>query len=304
VARFDTANAGAAGETYYFDQASVVKGPIATWQLPGAGSPQLLQDGQSIAQLTTNFRAKIASNGTGAVEANTDSGDGSGGFKVGDGAGGTLLSVTSSGVAGSGTTLPLTGSGVSPLDAVAYRQMTMAASLRPNALQYETFPRGVAPTVSNAGTVIGTGILNLDAIWLPKGVVVSSLNYLTGATAATTPTNWWFGLYDSSRVQLATTANQTTTAIAAATAVSLPIATIASGSASSFTTTYAGLHYIGIMVAATTPPTLIGAVVSATLVGQVPILCGTSDTAQTVPPAFPHTANALTAVSAMHYAGV
>ena len=158
----------------------------------------------------------------------------------------------------------------------------------------ETLPRtGVSAVNQNATT---SGDVTLVAVYLPSGVTVTKLGWMAGSTAASTPTHCWMGLYDKNLVQLATTADTTTTAIAGNSLHQYSIAQIASGASASFVTTYSGLYYIGIMITATTVPTCVsGANLAAiaTLFQVVPILNGLSDTGQTTPPAFPHTATAL-----------
>ena len=114
-------------------------------------------------------------------------------------------------------------------------------------------------TISRQGQInsaysMVSGTLQMTAMYLPANVTVGHLATCSSA-AITTPTHWWFGLYDSNRVQLAITADQTTTAWAANTYLPLAIATIALGASATFTTTYTGLYYFGIMVAASGSPT-------------------------------------------------
>lgn len=160
---------------------------------------------------------------------------------------------------------------------------------------YESLPAYII----NSTQLLGNGTLYLVAIALPNGFTVSNITF-ESANATTTPTHYWFGLYNSSRVQLAVTADQLTTAWGANVQKTLAIATIASGASSTFTTTYEGLHYLGVMVTAGTPPTLSGTtfVTGTGIAGLAqwtgPTLCGSSNTSQTTPPAFPFTANALT----------
>jgi hypothetical protein len=195
--------------------------------------------------------------------------------------------------------------GVNGTDAATLEQTAMGAFFgKPTGAQFETFPRAMAPAVAGAGTALAAGVLTMCAVYLPKGTVVSNISAKSGTTAAVTPTNCWFGLYDSSRVQLATTADQTTTPWAASTLMTKPIAATAAGAASSFTTTYAGLHYIGVMMAAATPITILGTVTANALTGLLPVLCGPSSVAQTAPPAFPFTAAGITASSNPFYAYV
>jgi parallel beta-helix repeat protein len=129
---------------------------------------------------------------------------------------------------------------------------SLEAAMRPSG-RYETTSRLRLGTSSTPTS----GTLYLVPIWLPKGLVVSNISFASGSTAATTPTNWWFTLHNSSKVALARTADQTTTAWAANTVMTKAIAQTTAGSASSYTTTYAGLHYLGVMIKATTNPTLI-----------------------------------------------
>lgn len=159
--------------------------------------------------------------------------------------------------------------------------------LKPDGALVQTCPR----TAGQASGSLTSGTLVLTAIALPAGLTIGHIAYLSnGATSV--PLNWWFGLFDNTRAALAFTANQTTTAWGANTLQSLAIATVAAGSASSFTTTYTGLHYLGIMVAATTPPTISGSFVDSAAMTKAPVLCGNSNTGQTTVPAFPFTANA------------
>ncbi|WP_030747670.1 right-handed parallel beta-helix repeat-containing protein [Streptomyces sp. NRRL F-5135] len=103
-----------------------------------------------------------------------------------------------------------------------------------------------------------TGWLYLVPIWLPKGLVVANLSFVAGNTSGSGLTNQWFTLHDSNRVALARTADATTAAWAAATTKTLAIAQTTAGTATSYTTTYTGLHYLGVMIAGTTPPSLMG----------------------------------------------
>jgi hypothetical protein len=150
-------------------------------------------------------------------------------------------------------------------------------ALAPTGTVAHTYPRAGARTI-NVG-ILTSGTLHLTACYIPAGTVVTNISYMSAGTGATNPTNWWFGLYDSARLGLRLTADQTTTAWGSST-----VKTVALSSA--FTTTYSGLHYVGIMMAAATPITLHG--VDATGTGPpslAPILHGNSTTGLTAPPA-------------------
>lgn len=114
---------------------------------------------------------------------------------------------------------------------------------------YETFDRDLCDEVISV--VLATGRLSLQAIYLPAGTTINSISIWSASTAAGTPTNQLFGLYDINLNLLRSSVNDTTTAWAANSRKTLALT-------SAFTTTYSGLHYIGIMVAATTVPTLKG----------------------------------------------
>ncbi|NUS25935.1 MAG: right-handed parallel beta-helix repeat-containing protein [Streptomyces sp.] len=146
--------------------------------------------------------------------------------------------------------------------------------------RYETMSRLRAGTSSTPTS----GILYLVPIWLPKGAVISNLGFVSGGTAAATPTNWWFALCDNTRKMLARTADQLTAAWAANTAQSLPIAQTTAGAGTSYTTTYTGVHFIGIMVKATTVPSIVGeGLVAGVLAGVSPGFGG-ADSGMSTPP--------------------
>ena len=165
---------------------------------------------------------------------------------------------------------------------------------------------------SNTLAVPASGTLRLVGIYLPAGTTISNITFVTGSTAGATITHVWCGLYDSSRNQLATTTDNTLTpaisgsALTASTAYTTAISTTAAGAASSYTTLYSGTYYVGILVAGTTMPTFTGyGGVNALLtgLGSSP-LTGSSDTAQTTPPAFAHQATTITALSGFPYIGL
>lgn len=195
--------------------------------------------------------------------------------------GNDLIDSGTSGMLDDQTALPTS----SPFDA----QGNLDDLMRP-AGRYETTSRLRCGTASSPPS----GTLILVPIWLPKGAVISNITFISGSTAATSPTNWWFTLHDKDRVALARTADQTTTAWAATTRKTLAIAQTTAGAATSYTTTYTGLHYLGVMIAAGTPPTLIGEGTMPVVHGDTPGL-GSTSTGQTTPPTV--TAGAFTAAA-------
>lgn len=172
-----------------------------------------------------------------------------------------------------------------PIDLLAGR--IEQHGLRPDAAEYETFPR----TFQAANVTLTSGRLHMVAIWLPEGKTLNSITFLSGGTGATTPTVQRFGLFDSARVLLAKTLDDGTTAWSATTPKTLALT-------ASFTTTYEGLHYLGILVAAATPNNIRGIGGGSDITGLVPILSGSADTGLTDMPA---TAAALSAQASIPY---
>ena len=148
---------------------------------------------------------------------------------------------------------------------------------------YETFDRDLCDEVNTA--VLSSGRLSLQAIWLPVNTTINSISFWSATTALATGTNQLFGLYDINLNLLRSSVNDTSTAWAANSKKTLSLT-------SAFTTTYSGLHYLGIMVAATTVPTLKGntAKTGGQLGAAAPSMGGTSNTGLTT--ALPATANA------------
>lgn len=136
-------------------------------------------------------------------------------------------------------------------------------------------------------SALTSGTLHLTAIYLQAGQVCTSISYFSATTAAGTPTNGFFALYNGSRNLLAQSANFTTEAWAANSIKTKALT-------SAFTATYTGLHYVGIMVTATTVPTLKGLVAKSAnqLASTNPPLHGNSTTALTT--ALPNPAAAIT----------
>jgi parallel beta-helix repeat protein len=166
------------------------------------------------------------------------------------------------------------------------------ALLKPTAALAETVPRGGSTLGNNAAITSGT--LRLVAIPLPSGLLVSSITFVSGSQAAVTPTNQWFTIHDSARLMQGVTADDTTTAWAANTAKTLNLGT-------PYLTTYDGLYYLGIMVAAGTVPSLHAVVSLLAVTGLAPVLYGNADTGQTTPPVAPFTAAAPTASGVIVY---
>lgn len=148
---------------------------------------------------------------------------------------------------------------------------------------YETFDRNLCDEVNTAA--LSSGRLSLQAIYIPAGVTITSISFWSATTAAGTPTNQLFGLYDVNLNLLRSSNNDTTAAWAANSRKTIALT-------STFTTTYSGLYYLGIMVTATTVPSLKGNTgkTGGQLNAGAPSMGGTSNTGLTT--ALPATATA------------
>lgn len=132
----------------------------------------------------------------------------------------------------------------------------------------QQFHRANLPRVGLADvTALATGVMTSVALYLVEGDVVSNLTFISGATAADTPANYWAALYSPAGALLSQSADKTSTAWAADTAV-----TFALGAAQHIAKS--GIYYAALMVKATTPPTLTGSR------GAKPVLTGEVNLAQ------------------------
>lgn len=122
----------------------------------------------------------------------------------------------------------------------------------PTGVFRENLPLGRLMATANM-SALTTQIMLSTPIALEAGDLVTNLTFLSGNTAANTPTNWWFALYDTSATPalLRQTADQTSTAWAANTAKTVALA-------SAYLVPTSGIYYAAIMVKATAVPTLAG----------------------------------------------
>lgn len=135
------------------------------------------------------------------------------------------------------------------------------------------FSSSISQNAINADlSALTTQVMLSVAVPWQAGDVVTNITFKSGATAAATPTNWWFALYNSAGTLLGQTADQTTTAWAANTAMTLPLATPQLVST-------AQVLYASIMVKAGTVPTLLG--LNMALAGAAGSIAGSKVRAQT-----------------------
>ena len=129
------------------------------------------------------------------------------------------------------------------------------------------------------GGILSTGRLTLaGGCIIPAGVRVSNITFVSGTTALSVGSNQWFCLVDQSNNVLAKTADDTSTAWGAGTAKTLALST-------AYTPSSTIAVYLGIVVVATTPPSLIiSESNSATGVASLtPLICANADTSLTNP---------------------
>ena len=140
-----------------------------------------------------------------------------------------------------------------------------------------------------------SGELNLYAIALTAGDIINNFSVFS-VGAASTPAHWWFTLANSSFFPVAFSADQLTTGTAAATLVTVPVATVGVGASgattstagTSYTVLTSGIYYVGLMQAPTTTAfTVQGHTANGTGRGAVAPYLGFVDaTSRTTVPAF------------------
>lgn len=135
----------------------------------------------------------------------------------------------------------------------------------------ETYSR-IGASMLNTVAALVTGDEFLVAIPLRAGMLVSTIVFYSGGTALSGGSNQWFSLRNSSLGLLGVTSDDTSTAWAANAEKPLNLAT-------AYLVPSNGLYYLGIMVNATTVPTLSGVnSISGALGGLAPVLTGRDQT--------------------------
>lgn len=136
---------------------------------------------------------------------------------------------------------------------------------------------------ASATATPNSGTLYIQRIFLPIGLTISKIGFVTGVQAAVAPTHWWTALLDNTYKQQAHSADQLTAAIPASTWQNLSMAT-------PYVTTYSGAYFLAMMIATgTTQPTVVSTttVPSAALINGTgaltPVPGGTSSTGLTAP---------------------
>ena len=126
----------------------------------------------------------------------------------------------------------------------------------------------------------GSGDIFMTAVTIPGSTQINAVNFITGSTAAVTPTHQWGGIASSAYSVLGVSVDGTSTAIGAAAPLTFTLGT-------QYVTPQGppALYIVFGMVVAGTMPTFEGATTVAEAMTVPPILNGTSNTGQTTPPA-------------------
>jgi hypothetical protein len=139
---------------------------------------------------------------------------------------------------------------------------------KPAAYYRESLP--IDRSLSNI-SMLTSGTPYLTPIYFYAGEVITTVTFVAGSTPGATLTHQWAAVLSSARAVLATSNNDTTAAWAAEDPKTFTFG-------SPYTVLADGFHYIALMVAATTPPTLRGAAWGTALDSMRPMLTGRSST--------------------------
>lgn len=165
----------------------------------------------------------------------------------------------------------------------------------------QTFDRRLANGAVFAPT---SGTMYMTGIWLPQGVVINGINWVSSSTGETGGTHLWSAVYSSALALLGQSADNTgATAFAANTAFRQAMQT-------PVTIPSSGLYYLAFMCSQSAggTPTLVNALLPTNananggITGMTPILAATSSTGLAGTP--PNPAGALTAIVHALYAFV
>jgi hypothetical protein len=124
---------------------------------------------------------------------------------------------------------------------------------RPDPTQAGTFYRANLPRtmLHDLPSALASGVMTSVLLYLNEGDLITNLTFISGSTAAVTPANQWFALYNPAGALLQQTADQGAAAWATNTARTLPLAVPVK-------ITRSGLYQAAVNVNAATPPSLMG----------------------------------------------
>lgn len=152
-------------------------------------------------------------------------------------------------------------------------------------------------TASSALTLTSGTLQVAGGIVIPARRTVTSISLISGSTALSVGSNQWFCLIDTSLNVLRKTADDTSTAWNANATKTLTLS-------STYTPTAAIEVYVGVVIVATTPPSLLRSNAASGVLTALPYHGATSTTGLTNPASLGATAGALTGGSNPFYAYV
>ena len=153
-------------------------------------------------------------------------------------------------------------SGTALTDAVNVSQIyssMQAAALTPVISGTTAIAETVGRIFLNSSLSPASGAVRINAVYLTAGQVIHNISFNTTATAGTTVSGTWGGIFTASGTTVtlvAATAQQGLSSLPATSLFTWPIATIAAGLSSTYTVPSSGLYYIGVCITATTMPTM------------------------------------------------
>lgn len=146
----------------------------------------------------------------------------------------------------------------------------------PSGAKQSTIPGGRTTALSSGGVLVSGRLTLAGGIVLPAGETISSISFVAGGTGASAPTNQWFCLIDQALNVLAMTVDDTTAPWSFDSVKTLAIS-------GGYTPVVDTPVYLGVVVVATTVPTLQQVGVSSAAARVAPIMAATANTGLTDP---------------------
>jgi hypothetical protein len=159
----------------------------------------------------------------------------------------------------------LYGGGAPPAQAATAPVASSGAPLLPEPLSFATMPR--TPAIRDLAVLV-PGRLHLAAIELPEGLAIQRITFFSGQEGLATASHLWFALFDASGELLAVTTDDAGVGWAPGSAKTLATTT-------THVTGGGGIHYLGIVVAGGSVPSLLGVESDAAVAALPPVLAGT-----------------------------
>lgn len=174
------------------------------------------------------------------------------------------------------------------------------SAMHPTVFTRETFPR--SSRAVGGGAILTSQTIQVQAIYLESGSVVSNIGFVAGTGGLLAPVNCYFGIYTIGGALLGRSAN-TTSAWTANTAKVVAIAFDGAGAAASTVTIPStALYYLALLYHGTVNNIQVGTTAnSAAIAALPPILSGKANTGQTT---LPTTLGTVTEDTQLVYGGI